>query len=275
VKLAYNTWALGSFPVWLPSYPLEEIVDRLAALGYEGVELGAAAPQAFPAYLDADDRERLLARARAHTVTYTALCPALGGGPGYNPASVLAAERAAAASYLTSCLDLAHDLECPRQIFLAGYRADGQSHTAAWELAVTALADTAAAAAERGVRLVVEPTGVDSNVCEDVRDALRLIDDAGVDAGVMLDTFHAFHRSEDFHDLVMSAGERLEYVHLSDRQRDAPGTHTDFTSIVASLREIGYDGWLTMEIGFDRRSVDPFGMARDAHEHVRSLLGGA
>ncbi len=48
MKLAFNTWVYSSFPVWVPAYPLEEVVPRLAAIGYDGIELGAASPPCFP-----------------------------------------------------------------------------------------------------------------------------------------------------------------------------------------------------------------------------------
>ena len=30
MKYAFNTWAYSSFPVWVPSYPLDETIRRLA-----------------------------------------------------------------------------------------------------------------------------------------------------------------------------------------------------------------------------------------------------
>ena len=51
MKYAFNTWAYSSFPVWLPAYPLDEAIRRLAAIGYDGVEIGCAAPHAWPTYL--------------------------------------------------------------------------------------------------------------------------------------------------------------------------------------------------------------------------------
>lgn len=30
MKYSFNTWVYGSFPVWLPSYPLDEVIRRLA-----------------------------------------------------------------------------------------------------------------------------------------------------------------------------------------------------------------------------------------------------
>jgi hypothetical protein len=51
MKYAFNTWAYSSFPAWLPAYTLDEAIRRLAGIGYDGVEIGCAAPHAWPAYL--------------------------------------------------------------------------------------------------------------------------------------------------------------------------------------------------------------------------------
>jgi protein FrlC len=36
-KYSFNTWCYSSFPVWVPSYPIEEAVRRIARIGYEGI----------------------------------------------------------------------------------------------------------------------------------------------------------------------------------------------------------------------------------------------
>jgi protein FrlC len=272
MRLSFNTWCVGSFPAWLPSYPLEVVAARLAALGYEGVELGAAAPHAFPDYVDAARRAAIRDLVTANRMEFSAMCPAIGGGAGYNPVSPDRPERDAFTRYYHGCVQLAADIGCPRLIFLGGYRRYGQSAADAWSRAVAALQEAAADAAAHGVRLIVEATPADSNVIDSVGDAQRLIDEAGVDAGMMFDTYHSLHRADEHEDVIEQAGDRLEYVHLSDRERDAPGSHEDFIGIVEALRRRGYDGWLSMEIGFNRRSSDPFALARAAHAHVVDCL---
>jgi protein FrlC len=46
----------------------------------------------------------------------------------------------------------------------------------------------------------------------------------------------------------------------------------DYPLLIQSLRDTGYSGYLTMEIGFNRRSVDPDHMARAAFEYLKSIL---
>jgi protein FrlC len=68
-------------------------------------------------------------------------------------------------------------------------------------------------------------------------------------------------------------GKDLQHIHLSDVDRLPPGAgRGDFVSLVAALREIGYDGYLTMEIAFNRRDVEPDQVARQAYEYMKPLI---
>ena len=40
MKLAFNTWVYSSFPIWVPAYPLDDTIKRLARIGYDGIEIG-------------------------------------------------------------------------------------------------------------------------------------------------------------------------------------------------------------------------------------------
>jgi protein FrlC len=275
MKLSFNSWVYAGFPAWLPLRSLEDTIDVLAGIGYDGIEIGAAAPHGFPDYLDAARRSAIVSHLERRGLEVSALCPALGGGPGYNPVSPDAPERAAGLAYMKACIDLARDFSCENVIVLGGYRRYGQTQEDAWRLARESLAAVAEHADARGVRLVVEPTPADSNLLEQAGDCVRLIEEAGVEAGVMLDTFHMFHRNDELRDALRAAGNRLAYVHVSDLNRDAPGTHTRFDSLVHELRELSYDGWLSMEVGFNRRETDPDGLARAAYAHMESILAGA
>lgn len=276
MKVSLNTWMYCSFPAWLPLRSLDEVIALCAELGFDGVEVGAAAPHGYPDYLDDARRTALRDQAAAQGIEFSALCPALGGGPGYNPVSRDEAERRAAEVYMAKCIQLAADIGCGKVIWLGGFRAYGQPYAEAWAYSVANLQACARVASSAGVELVVEPTSADSNLIEHAGDCLRILDDAQVGpgvGGVMLDTFHIYHRQDEVREAFALAGDRLSYVHLSDLNRDAPGTHHDFTDVIEGLRELRYDGWLSLEIGFNRRESHPDSLARTGLEHVRGLLG--
>ena len=90
---------------------------------------------------------------------------------------------------------------------------------------------------------------------------------------VMFDTFHAIYRSEVSTDYVYRMGKNLHHIHLADNDRLPPGQGScDFPAVIAALKEVNFDGYLTMEISFNRRNVEPDQVARQAFEYMKSLI---
>src|SRR5260370_38176551 len=110
MKYAFNTWAYSSFPAWLPAYTLDEAIRRLARIGYDGVEIGCAAPHAWPAYLSAERRRELRRLLDSCALQVVSLLATPGGGPGFNPASPCSEERDATVKYYHEVIELPSDL---------------------------------------------------------------------------------------------------------------------------------------------------------------------
>ncbi len=66
--------------------------------------------------------------------------------------------------------------------------------------------------------------------------------------GVLLDTFHANIEEKDIAAAYRTTGAHLKHVHACENDRGTPGSgHVEWPAVFAALREIGYDGWLTIE----------------------------
>jgi len=66
---------------------------------------------------------------------------------------------------------------------------------------------------------------------------------------------------------------RLLLVHLADSNRLlSPALMRAMHEQQATLKQTGFDGYLTMEIGFNRRDVDPDDFARRAYNYVKNLV---
>ena len=80
-------------------------------------------------------------------------------------------------------------------------------------------------------------------------DAVQFCDAIGHPSiGLMMDTFHANIEEKSFGDALRAAGPHLKHLHACENDRGTPGTgHVAWTEIVAALRSIGYDRWLTIE----------------------------
>src|SRR5260221_9464724 len=118
MKYAFNTWAYSSYPAFLPAYSLDEAIRRLAAIGYDGVEIGCAAPHAWPPYLSNVRRREIRQLLESCRLEPVSLLATPGGGPGLNPASPLPEEREAAVKYYNKVIDLAADLSTGKMIFI-------------------------------------------------------------------------------------------------------------------------------------------------------------
>ena len=49
----------------------------------------------------------------------------------------------------------------------------------------------------------------------------------------------------------------------------------DFHSVIDALKDIGYDGYLAMELGFDRRDIEPDTVAKQAFDYLKPLVDAA
>jgi len=64
----------------------------------------------------------------------------------------------------------------------------------------------------------------------------------------MYDTFHANIEEKDISGTIKAVADVIVHVHISENDRGTPGTgHVHWDETFKALREIGYDGWLTIE----------------------------
>jgi fructoselysine 3-epimerase len=278
MKLAFNTWVYSSFPVWVPSYPLKDTIERIAAIGYDGIEVGAASPHAYPDYLDSKRRQEIRRTLEANKLALSSMLPAPGGGPGFNAASPLAEERANTIDQYKKVIDLCADLGGKTVLYVAGWQVFGTPRDAAWNWSREALTAIAETARSREVTIAIEPTSADSNLVDSADDAILMMREVGAaNVKLMFDTYHAIYRNEVSTDYVHRMGRDLHHVHLADAGRAAPSDsgQADYRGLVKALAANGFTGYLTMEIGFNRRAVEPDRIARDAYNYMKPLVEAA
>jgi D-psicose/D-tagatose/L-ribulose 3-epimerase len=79
--------------------------------------------------------------------------------------------------------------------------------------------------------------------------ASRFVDEVGLpNVRIHMDTFHSNIEEKHPGEAIKAAGARIGYVHISENDRGVPGSgHVAWDATFEALREIGYDGWLTVE----------------------------
>src|ERR671912_182722 len=112
-------------------------------------------------------------------------------------------------------------------------------------------------AADYGIQLVLEPLNRYSTpYCTTAKDAISIAQRVE-SLGVLLDTFHMNIEEDLFKDAIQSSHKFLRHMHFADNNRKMPGfAHIDFSTIVESLNEIGYNGYISFEPNIADRNYE-------------------
>src|SRR6266567_4372072 len=119
-----------------------------------------------------------------------------------------------------------------------------------WKWAVEGLRLVARQGEELGVTLCLEPLNrFETYFLNTLQDAARLVREIGApNVRIHFDTFHANIEEGQPAVAIRSVGQNIGHVHISENDRGTPGTgHVDWRGILSALKEVGYDGWLTIE----------------------------
>ncbi len=119
-----------------------------------------------------------------------------------------------------------------------------------WKRAVESYQSLAPALARHGVTLAVEPLNrFETFFLNTAADAAALCAEVNhPNIGVLLDTFHSNIEEKNIPAAYRTVDRWLKHVHTCENDRGTPGTgHVDWPGVFEALREVNYDGWLTIE----------------------------
>lgn len=163
-------------------------------------------------------------------------------------------ERTSAVDFLKGCVDasveLGAELLCGPVYSPVGRLVGRGPNEAEKARCVEGLKAVGEHAKGSGVAISVEPLNRFETYflnCE--ADAAALANAVGMDnVGILYDTFHANIEEKDIAAAIRTGGKRINHVHISANDRATPGEdHIDYTTTFATLKEIGYNGWLMIE----------------------------
>jgi D-psicose/D-tagatose/L-ribulose 3-epimerase len=171
-----------------------------------------------------------------------------------NLISAEAATRARGVEFLKKCVErtaeLGAHLICGPLYAGLGVMTGRRRTQEEWNWAVEGLQEAAERARRCNVTLCLEPLNrFETYFLNTLEDAARLVQDVGAaNVKIHFDTFHA--NIEECHpaEALRSVAKQLGHVHISENDRGIPGAgHNDWAGILNVLRDVGYDGWLTIE----------------------------
>ncbi|MGZ6315776.1 MAG: sugar phosphate isomerase/epimerase family protein [Anaerolineales bacterium] len=243
MKFGVNTF------VWVSpctTQAAEELAPKVKSLGFDIFEMACENPvlidvQAVKKTLKADGLDAIV-------------CGVF--GPDRNICSDNPEIAANAKSYSRWLIDAAAELGSP---VVCGpmYSAVGKAHieddserAAEMERAVAGIREMAAYAADRDVRIALEPLNrFETDMINVVSQGLDFIDRVGMaNVGLHLDTFHMHLEERNSGDAIRKAGSKVFHFHACENDRGVPGAgQVHWDEVATALKDIGYDGPVVIE----------------------------
>lgn len=247
---------------------LDKIMEKVARLGYDGVELALR----DPSEIDASSVRAMLAK-------YGLEIPVISSGRVFAEKKVWFTHpdkivRREAIKTMKGLVRLAGQLRAKVNVGrVRGFIGEGESREIAQARFIECMRECADLAGESNVEMLIEPVNrYEINYINSVTDALDVLDKlARPNVTVMPDVFHMNIEDASITEAFKRAGARVGYVHFADSNRYAPGQgHLNFAEIVGALNEVGYNWYVTAEI---LPYPDPDTAAANAIKYIRSITG--
>lgn len=233
---------------------IEYSFERLKKYGYDGIEF-AAEPYTT-------DQERMIALLKKYDMECTSLCgifPENRDLTAGDPTS-----SAVAVQYIIDSVNFAVKVGAPYMIVVPSpvgrtELPEGHTYDEMWENAIKNVRKAADYAQSKGVRLCIEAINRYEtyfvNTLEKAYKFVKAVNHPAV--GIMADMFHMSLEERNIGASMRMISDELMHVHIADNTREAAGLgNTDFKEMLYVLRDIGYEGPLTME--FMPRLANPY-----------------
>ena len=255
-KLAFSTNAYLK-------YSFEEAAERIAAIGYDGLELMADVPHAWPAGLLPSSKNAIRQALAKNKLSFSNVNAFMMNAiadkrqpywypsfidpePNYRQVRIDHTRRA-----ITLCAELGapHITTEP-----GGPVAEEQSRQQAIDLFVEVLKPLAEHAHKSGVLLLIEPEpGLLLETTDHYLEVADLVNAPSI--GLNFDVGHAFCVSEDIPSAIARLAPQIRHYHVEDISAErvhhhlVPGTGAiDFPEVFRAIAATGYDGWITVEL---------------------------
>jgi sugar phosphate isomerase/epimerase len=277
MKLAFSSNAYLRFSI-------AETIERIATLGYRGIELLADVPHAWPAGLLEEQKRAIRDALEKHQLTISNINAFMMNAvadprqPYWHPSWIEPDPhyRAIRREHTKRALHLARDVGAPHiTTEPGGPLAPGQSWSAGAAIYYEELMPCIEVAEKLGVPLLIEPEP--ELLIERFDQYLEFV--SRIDSpmiGLNFDIGHAYCVSEDPQDWVAKMASHTRHYHLEDiaptrvHQHLVPGCGAiDFAATLAEIRKTGYTGWLTVELY--PYIDDPDAAARDARQFIEEI----
>jgi D-psicose/D-tagatose/L-ribulose 3-epimerase len=223
-------------------------------LGYQGIEIAPFTLAEDPVDLTAERRREVRDIIESEGLRFVGLHWLMVSPKGLHVTTPDDTLRAKSWRHIRNLIDLCADLG-PDGVMVFGSpkqrgTVDGLTVAEATKNYVDGLAEVAAQAGERGVKILIEALPAEqTDVVLTLDEAVKHVKTIGSPAIVtMFDTHNAVDEVEPHASLVEKHFEWIRHVHVNEIDGRHPGTgNYDFVPVFRNLQRLNYQGWISME----------------------------
>jgi sugar phosphate isomerase/epimerase len=258
-----------SFEEW----PLAQIAAKVAEMGYQGIELAPFTLAPLVTDISAEERTQIRRDVEDAGLTVSGLHWLL-AKTDYRLNVPDKDEREAAVQYLLALIDFCADVGGDILVFGSPAQRDPQegfSTEAAWDWMVKAMRRCGKRANDRGVTFCIESLGTDFITWVD--DAARLVEEVDQAGFAMMVDCKSMAQDDRWSvsEQLKAVWPHYKHVHVNDPNLLGPGMgDLDFVPILSTLKELGYDRWLSVET-FEFE-LGPERIARESVANLQSAM---
>lgn len=235
-------------------WPLSAAIDLAIDAGYTGWEVAPFMLCDDIFSFSENDRRQYRNQVESAGLSVVGLHWLLAKTEGLHLTSLDSETRQRTSAYLCELARLCRDiggnvmvLGSPQQ---RNYGGD-QSSDSAMQMAAAVISDAVRTLEECGVRIALEPLGPQEgnflNTAEEARKLASMIGSEQVQ--LHLDVKAMSSEPSPIPDVIRKNGDWMIHFHANDPNRLGPGMgEVDFVPIFDSLRDIDYDGWVSVEV---------------------------
>lgn len=258
-------------------YTLLDAIRIIAASGYQGIEVMADVPHAYPLHLtDAHVRDIRSALAdHGLGVSNVNAFMHHADGDTYHPSWIEKDPglRAKRVDYTLRCIDLAQRLGAATISTEPGGPLEGVTRDEGLKLYKEGLFAVESRARQAGIRILIEPEP--GLLIERSEQFLTLFQELDPDVfGLNFDVGHFYCVAEDPANLITSLTGVIHHFHLEDISASRVHHHLmlgqgaiDIAGVLAAIRDTGYSGYVTVELYTYEHAAEE--AAREAFNYLR------
>ena len=240
------------------NYSIEEAVKRISGCGYQGIEIWGGRPHAYRNDLSKSEILSLRKLIEKFRLEISAFIPAQFRYPTClcSPNTKI---RKDSVEYIKDSIVTSLKFGCKKVSICPGHTLYGQGYEKGIEQLSASILELHKFAFKKDVVLLIEPAHrFESDLILTVKDGVDFILNLGLEnLGIAMDTGHCYVNNESLVECVSLLKSLPYHIHIDDNHGTSddhkiPGEgEIDFLPFFKELEKNGYDGFLTVELGWN------------------------